>query len=153
MALETQTPLQSDPSASNQQETPDWRELRQQERAERRMSRREWRSGSGGWIGGIMLISLGILFLLQNLGWFYLENWWALFILIPAFGAFGTAWTLYRSSGNRFPVAARGSLISGTLLTLLALTFLLGLDFAVIWPFFLILGGLAILATTLLPNG
>jgi hypothetical protein len=114
-----------------------------------RRGREEARKENGAWIGGAVLIGLGIIFLLQNFGIFYLENWWALFILLPAFGAFGTAWTLYRANDNRFPIAATGSLVTGVILTLLSLTFLLGLNFALLWPFFLILGGLSILVSTM----
>lgn len=149
MSNEMTTSTQSNEQTDDRFAEQDWRELRRQERAERRSQRR---TGGGAWIGGVALILLGLLFLLQNFGAFYLENWWALFILIPAFAAFATAWNIYRNSGNRFPAAARGSLTTGAILTLVALTFLLGLDFGLIWPFFLILGGLALLLGTLLPE-
>jgi hypothetical protein len=44
---------------------------------------------SGNWIGGAVLIGLGIIFLLQNFMNISLANWWALFIMIPAIGALG----------------------------------------------------------------
>jgi hypothetical protein len=148
MTLNTQPSEQLDPM-SHPAENPDWRELRREERKERRAARREWNEGAGSWLAGAVLIALGLIFLLQNFGLFYLQNWWALFILIPAFGAFGTAWALYRSNDNRFPIAATGSLVTGVILTLLSLTFLLGLNFSLIWPFFLVLGGLSILVSTM----
>ncbi|HMN62375.1 MAG TPA: hypothetical protein PJ988_18560 [Anaerolinea sp.] len=40
---------------------------------------------------GVILILLGGLFLLQQYTHFDFRNWWALFILIPAFGAFTSA--------------------------------------------------------------
>ncbi|MBX2997026.1 MAG: hypothetical protein KF893_00840 [Caldilineaceae bacterium] len=147
MTLNTQPTEQLDP-LTHPTENPDWRELRHQEREERRADRQEWRENNS-WIGGAVLIGLGLIFLLQNFGFFYLQNWWALFILIPAFGAFGTAWALYRSNDHRFPIAATGSLVTGTILTLLSLTFLLGWNFSLIWPFFLVLGGLSILVSTM----
>jgi hypothetical protein len=39
------------------------------------------------WIGGLALLLLGGLFLLQNLGGFaFMGNWWTIFIFIPAEG-------------------------------------------------------------------
>jgi hypothetical protein len=148
MALNTQPSQQSDNPLSGPQESLEWHESRHREREERRAAHRQWRDENNSWIGGAVLIGLGLIFLLQNFGFFYLQNWWALFILIPAFGAFGTAWALYRSNNHRFSVAATGSLVTGVILTLLSLTFLLGLDFSLIWPFFLVLGGLSILVST-----
>lgn len=149
MTLNSETSEQTNTSTTPPADNLDWRELRRQERQERRAARHEWNEGTGGWIGGAVLIALGLIFLLQNFGYFYLENWWALFILIPAFGSFGTAWALYRANDNRLPMAAAGSLLIGVVLTLLAFTFLLGLDFTLLWPFFLILGGLSILVSTM----
>jgi len=47
--------------------------------------------GSGGLIIGGALIVFGLIIMLQNMGLMYLQNWWALFILIPAFGSFAAA--------------------------------------------------------------
>ena len=60
------------------------------------------RSGErSGWILGLVLIAVGGVFLLQNSGFPVLVgNWWALFILIPAIGAFAAAWTLYQQTGQ-----------------------------------------------------
>ena len=115
----------------------DWRELRRQERAQRRGSRR----GEGSWIGGIVLIFLGVLFMLQNSGILIGGHWWALFILIPAIAMLAGAYRTYSWAGGFTPVML-GPLIGGIMLTTVALIFLLGLDFGVIWPVFLILAGL-----------
>jgi hypothetical protein len=108
-------------------------------------------SGRNGWIGGAVLIVLGVLFLLRNFDLFDLDNWWALFILIPAVGAFATAWRTYQRSG-RWSSAARGQVIGGLVFTLVALAFLFNLDFGSIWPLFLILGGVSLLVNALLPE-
>jgi len=108
--------------------------------------------GRGGWVGGAVLILLGVIFLLQNTGMFHLQNWWALFILIPALTAFGSAWNSYRSAGGRFNAAARGSVIGGLLLTAVAAIFLFGLDWGRMWPVFLIVGGLTLLLNALIPD-
>ena len=106
---------------------------------------------SGSWIWGITLIVLGGLFLLQNLGPFRLVNWWAVFILIPALGAFATAWQRYREHG-RLTSGSRNALFGGVIFTTVALMFLFNLDLGKFWPIFVIAGGLAILVNALLPD-
>jgi hypothetical protein len=119
----------------------DWRE----DRREARQRRRAGRSG-GAWIGGAVLILIGLVLLLGSLGVTstFLEHWWALFILIPAFGAFAGAYRSRRDTG-RFTGAAVGGLIGGVMLTLVALTFLFGLSWNLMGPVLLIglgVGGL-----------
>jgi peptidoglycan/LPS O-acetylase OafA/YrhL len=119
------------------------------------MARREARwQGRGGrhspLIAGAILILLGVVFLLQRMGISFLENWWALFILIPAFGAYVAAWEVYQNDG-RLTRRAAGSLTVGLLLTVLCLAFLFNLSGGLFWPLLLILGGLALLMTALIP--
>ena len=130
----------------------DWREQRRAGRWARREAR--WRGRTGhhtGLFAGIVLIVLGVLFLLQQLNIPFLYNWWALFILIPAFWAFVAAWDRYQDAG-RMTRRATGGLVAGLLLTALALIFLLNLGGSFVWPALLILGGLALLLTALLPE-
>jgi hypothetical protein len=103
--------------------------------------RRDRWSGDNGAIVGLVLIALGIIFLLHNSGLFYLNNWWALFIFIPAGGALASAWRAYRVAGNRITPAARGSLTAGLVLTAVALIFLLNLNWGLVWPVLLIIAG------------
>jgi hypothetical protein len=121
----------------------DWRE-------ERRARRR---SGGQPWIGGFILIALGVIFLLQNFSGFQFKNWWALFILIPAFGSLGTAWSLSRQAG-RLNRAARGALFSGLVLLAITATFLFegSWNWSLIWPILLIVIGLGLLINNLLPD-
>jgi hypothetical protein len=132
------------PPATNQ----DWREMRRAERAARREERR---AGGGAWIGGIILIVLGVIFLLQNVRGFYLDNWWALFILIPAFGSFADAWNIYRQTG-RLGRRVRGALISGCVFLLITATFLYNWNWGVVLPVLLIIWGITILLNSLLPD-
>jgi hypothetical protein len=127
----------------------DWRDMRRQERAEWRAARRQWR-GNNGWIGGGILILLGVIFLLQNAGIFFVQNWWAVFILIPALGSLWTAYTLYRNTGEVGSPPFLGSLVIGTLLLLLALGLLFGIDAGFFLPVAMILGGIAVLASGIL---
>lgn len=104
------------------------------------------RSGErNGWIFGLVLIAIGGVFLLQNWGLPVLVgNWWALFILIPAIGAFASAWTLYQQTGQFTPRVA--GLITGGLVPLtIALIFLFNFDFGSAWPWLLVVLGAGML--------
>ncbi len=147
---EINAPEGQEPNPASSSVPPqDWRELRRQERRERRQARRESR-GSSGWIGGVVLILLGLFFLLQNFSNFELQNWWALFILIPAVSSFANAWNVYRESDNQLTSAVTRPLLSGTILTFIAAIFLFGIDFGLFWPVLIIFGGLMILFNGLL---
>ncbi len=126
--------------------------MRRQERMARRDARRQMRSGrSFGWFAGAILVVLGIIFLLQNMGYSVLVNWWALFILIPAYWSFAAAWNIYQDHGE-FTRGSLSSLVIGLLLTLLAVIFLLNLNLGIFWPVLLIIGGLALLLSALFPR-
>ncbi|MCE5260021.1 MAG: hypothetical protein LLG44_13335 [Chloroflexi bacterium] len=100
------------------------------------------------WLGGAMLILIGVILLMGEFTSFYLHNWWALFILIPAVNSFANAWSEYQKT-KRFVKAVRKPLVGGVIFTVLALILLLGLDFGRLWPIFLIIGGAAMLVTAL----
>lgn len=130
----------------------DWREQRRAERLARHEAR--WQRHSGrysGWIAGTILILLGVVFLLENMGIRFLVNWWALFILIPAFWAYVTAWDLYRDQGHLTRGGA-SSWILGIMLTTLSLVFLLNVAVNLFWPILLIAGGAALILTGLFPS-
>jgi hypothetical protein len=101
-------------------------------------------SQNKNWMGGVVLIAIGLIFLATNLGGFPLNNWWALFILIPAFSNFNSAYCNYKENG-RLEKSGRGSITGGLILSLIALTFLFSWDWGVIWPLFLIIGGVGAL--------
>ncbi len=98
------------------------------------------------WLPGLGMIFVGAIFLLVNFTGFQLHNWWALFILIGAFGAFGSAIHVWRETG-RFGSEVRGSLIGGLAILFTAVIFLFGWNWGTVWPGYLILGGLAALLT------
>jgi hypothetical protein len=114
--------------------------------------RRHGRSQSGGWVGGVILISLGILLLMQNLAGFYLNNWWALFILIPALGGLGAAWSNYQEAGGRLTRAVRSALFGAVILFIVTAIFLFNLEWFVFGPLLLILVGGGLLLNTVLPE-
>ena len=102
------------------------------------------RRSSGSFWFPIALITMGVIFLLQQVGDFTLENWWALFILIPAFSAFGTAFTLWNRSG-RFSVGVWSTFFGGIFPLAVALIFLFDLPWEDYWPVFIILAGLGMM--------
>lgn len=135
------TPSSSEPVSEPVNEAPqeDWR-----------TEHRERHAGAP-WAGGLILIVIGAILLLRNLDINipYLKNWWALFILIPAAGSFGNAWSAYRYAGA-LDSRARGALLGGFFMTILAGALLFGINWAFFWPVMLILGGIAVLVNNLL---
>lgn len=92
---------------------------------------------------GVILVVLGIIFLLQEIGAVGRQfNWWALFILIPAFGSFGGAWYAFQLN-NRINAAVRSGIGGGLILLTVAMMFLFNLDWGVYWPLMLIVPGFA----------
>ncbi len=130
------------------------------ERMERHMARRQYRAerraaryaGGGAWVAGLILIALGGLFMLQNMGMLVVHNAWALLILIPAAGSFATAFGSYRLNGGRLNAMARGSIISGLIFVAITSFFLFDLDWSRWWPTLLILAGIGALTNALLPE-
>ncbi len=97
------------------------------------------------WLGGVVLIGVGLFFLLGNVFSVSLAgNWWAIFILIPAFYNLQRAWRIYQRDGQ-LSDKAHSSLIGGLLIGAVALIFLFGLSFGDWWPLFLIIVGLGAL--------
>jgi hypothetical protein len=130
----------------------DWREQRRAERVARREARRKMYAGHNyGWFGGAVLILLGLIFLLQNLGYHILENWWALFLLIPAYWSYVAAWNIYQARG-RLTQGSASSLTVAILLTVLTFILLINVGFGVLWPVLLIVGGLLLLASAFIPR-
>jgi hypothetical protein len=134
--MNEQTPL-------DQPQPLDRREARRQRREERLTDL----SRSGTWTVGLILILLGGMFLLRSMGTFELplQNWWALFILIPAVGSFDTALRMYRHAGNQLTPAARGSLLVGGVLTFVTIMFLFDISWTFFGPILIILVGIGIL--------
>jgi drug/metabolite transporter (DMT)-like permease len=100
--------------------------------------------GGGTWIG-VAFVLFGIIMILQTTGVARLENWWALFILIPAVGSFAAAVRSFRSSGGRFTKSAAGAIGGGLFMTAVALFFLFRVDWGQYWPVFIVLVGVSML--------
>jgi hypothetical protein len=100
--------------------------------------------GRPAWIAGGVLILIGLVFVLRNVTGLALDNWWALFILIPAGGSLWSAWSLSRRKGH-FTTASTGPLVGGLLLLTLTVVFFFKLEWAGVWPVFLIVAGAGVL--------
>lgn len=105
---------------------------------------RRVRQHKGNTTGGLILIGIGTLFLLSQVTGFHLDNWWALFILIPAMCKLNEARQSYRANG-RLTEETRGALIGGTLFAMVAVFFLFSLSWNLFWPLMLILLGIGAL--------
>ena len=130
----------SEPSGTPGEPGPDWRQMRREERQQRRDVR--WQGGP--WIGGVILIVLGAIFLLRNYGFPVPENWWAVFLFLPAAAALTTAWSIYQRDG-RMTSGAIGAAIGGLVLAVLGISFLAGFDWSRLWPVILIALGIGVL--------
>lgn len=104
-----------------------------------------------GWAFGLALIAVGVIFLVSQLTGFQLQNWWAVFILIPAVSNLGKAWRIYQSE-ERLGREGRAGLIGGLVLSVIAATFLFNLDWAMVWPVLLIVAGLGALLSGVLDS-
>jgi uncharacterized protein YqgC (DUF456 family) len=99
-----------------------------------------------GLIPGLVMIFLGLLFLLWNFDFLEIgHRWWALFFLIPI--SFMTADMLHRrrNPSQQGTGASRGSLIGIVTLSSLMVIFLFDMRWSVVWPIFIIIGGLSVL--------
>jgi hypothetical protein len=124
-------------------------ETRTDEQTFGRVERKEFEAdfGKGGfWIGGVILILVGLVFLARNFGFPMPENWWAFFILIPAFASLSRAWYVYRRNGEQMSRAVIAPASAGLVMALVAVLFLFGFDIGRFWPLILIVVGIGALA-------
>jgi hypothetical protein len=90
------------------------------------------------------IIVIGVLFLLHNLGvhlsFLHNDNWWAWLILVVALAPLSRAWEIYRTTGD-VNTGVLHHVISTAGVVMIAVMFLLKLDWSKWWPLFVILGG------------
>lgn len=106
----------------------------------------------GSWIGGAILVFVGLVFLLKNFGFPFPENWWAVFILIPAVASFAGARKLYQRNGGELSRGVVGGIAAGCVFVILSVLFLFGFDIGKFWPLILIVLGVGILSGALAPE-
>ncbi len=94
--------------------------------------------------GGVTLLLAGVVFLVVNvLGVRRLENWWSLFIALPAVLFLGMARMAWIANG-RFTILPRVSSGIGIIILTAALMFALNLNWAMWWPLMLVASGTAV---------
>ena len=95
----------------------------------------------GGAFFPILLIMIGVILLIQNLG-FGLNNfnWWALFLFLPVAGGLSSAWSDFRKSG-RLDAKARSGIGGAIVIGSVAVLLLVGADWGRWWPLMLIAAG------------
>lgn len=102
------------------------------------------------WIGwsGLGVLFLGTGFLLNQLGMFNLSvilpNWWAIAILIPAFGGIVTTFRLM-ASGDGLKWAFLSNLLTTSVFGIVGVIALTGLDWNLLFPIFIIATGILLL--------
>jgi len=101
------------------------------------------------WIG-LVFIGGGAIVLLNQTGILSLElNWWAFFILFPAFGALSGAYNRYRATNNLFDMGVMMPALIGLFMVALTFNFLFGdlwnINWNLYWPIILIIIGLSMI--------
>lgn len=107
------------------------------------------RPSSSIWIG-LILIFGGIAVLLNQFDLLPFElNWWALFIMMPAFGFLSGAYHRFRANGNEFSTDVVFTALMGFGLAALSVGLLVGaawrINWSLFWPVILILVGLGMI--------
>jgi hypothetical protein len=105
-------------------------------------------SWPGRVVPAVIVIALGMVFLLNNLGveipLLDHDNWWAWLILAGALSPLSCAVERYRRLGH-VDSKALHSLLAALAVVLVALMFILQLSWAQWWPLFVIYGGLSMM--------
>ena len=127
--------------------TQDKHTSRRQERQDRRAQRQADRQAGGlGWMAGLVLIAIGVLYLLHDAGILpTFTNWWAFFLLLPGLGTLSAALGAYQRNGRHWTGEVTGLFVGGLLFVGLTAVFLFNLSYSWLWPLFLIAAGLFLL--------
>jgi uncharacterized membrane protein HdeD (DUF308 family) len=98
---------------------------------------------------GLAIIAIGVIFLVQNFTAINLGNWWPLFLLIPAIAIAVQAYQIYQSNGKSVTAPVIGMATAASLILANALIFFLNFDYGKLWPIFIVIVGLGMIAGTL----
>ncbi|MEP7240033.1 MAG: hypothetical protein ABI697_04025 [Devosia sp.] len=119
-----------------------WRDMRRADRDTRRAMRHgDW---GGMPIGGVIILIVGLIFLAGNFGFHLPDNWWAIFVLVPAVAALVSAVRFWREDGAMTNRVA-GAAIGGVLMLAVALALFFGVNWGIFWPVILIIIGAGII--------
>ena len=99
---------------------------------------------SNSLIMALVLIVVGLGLLVSNFTGLSFDNWWALFMFIPAAAMFSAVWRDYQENG-RLTSKCTGPLIGGLAILVTAVIFLFNLSWSGLWPLAFVFGGIAVL--------
>jgi len=107
------------------------------------------RQPSNIWIGLVFIFG-GAVVLLNQMNILSFElNWWALFILLPAFGILNSAYNRFRAIGSLFSMDVTVPALIGLFMVGLSFSLLVGIkwniNWSLYWPIILILIGLGMI--------
>jgi hypothetical protein len=109
------------------------------------VERTEGKSKKNSNWSGSFLVGLGVILFVLNGLRISMENWWALFILLPAFALFYGGHVIRRKGNGRLPFLARFNFALGLIIAVVAVMFLINLDWSLWWPLMLVTPGLSML--------
>ena len=112
--------------------------------------RRHHRKEAPQWIAGGVLLMIGVLLMVSNVTGAPFDNWWALFIMIPALGSLYIALRNYNEAGAMTEAVSK-PLTGGLILLVVSLMFLFSANWGSLWPLLLIIAGGGLLLTALWP--
>lgn len=101
-------------------------------------------SSASTYVVGGAVILMGVIFLITNMGGRTPQNWWAVFMYVPAILILAQAYSVRQKTGS----LNGGSLIGALSIIVVATIFLLNLSFGTVWPVFIILGGISMLLSS-----
>lgn len=101
------------------------------------------RANDNNKIFAAVLILVGAVLLVNYVTDYSLENWWALFMLIPAGYIFVKVWRDYKEDG-RLSHQSSSAIIPGVIILTMIAIFLFNLSWAIFWPISIIAVGLSI---------
>jgi hypothetical protein len=95
-------------------------------------------------LGGATMVLLGVFYLLMTLGIGAIDNWWAIFILLPGLAFLGIAQAASQRANGRFNAIARFNVSMGVILLAVAGIFYVNLDWTTWWPIMVMASGAAL---------
>ena len=93
---------------------------------------------------GLIMIAIGVIFLINQYTSIRINNWWAIFILIPALFNWYKAYKIVQETGA-FTQGAVQTLLASLFPLFIAAIFFFDMDWGKVWPVFIILGGITAL--------
>ena len=105
---------------------------------------KDGKDGNGNVTMAIVFIIVGIVLIASNVSGFEFENWWVLFMFIPAAMFIKNIYDDYQMNG-RITARSTGAIIATLAVLATAATFLFeAITWGMIWPIGLIFAGIAI---------